>query len=101
MVFGKKKCTRETSGKVVRLYDKGNEFPFMIQVMYVVDGKTYYIEESVKLINEKINKGFFLIGQRQVPAIHELEVGRYVTVLYNPDRPKMAYIKENVGHINC
>lgn len=101
MIFGKKKCTKETIGKVVRLYDKGNEFPFMMQVSYTVDGKTYCIEESVKLINEKVNKGFFLIGQRQVPAIHELEIGRQVTVLYNPNKPKMAYIKENVGRTNC
>ena len=65
------------------------------------DNKTYYVEESVKLINEKVNKRFFLIGQRQVPAIHELEIGRQVTVLYNPNKPKKAYIKENIGHINC
>ena len=71
MIFGKKKCTTETDGTVIRLYDKGNDFPFMMQVMYVVNGKTYYIEESVKLINEKINRGFFLIGQRKVPATDE------------------------------
>ena len=101
MIFGRKKCTAKTVGKVVRLYDKGSEFPFMMQVMYIVDNKTYYVEESVKLINEKVNKGFFLIGQRQVPAIHELEIGRQVTVLYNPNKPKKAYIKENIGHTNC
>ena len=101
MIFGKKKCIKETVGTVVRLYDKGNDFPFVMRVEYIVDGQKYYVEETVKMINEKIRKSLFVVGQRQIPVIHELEIGRQVTVLYNPSKPKRAYIKENVGHINC
>lgn len=101
MLFGHKKCTEKTIGKVVRLYSKGSNFPFMMRVEYTVNNKTYFVEESVKLKNDKIKNNFLIVGQKQVPVIHELVVGKELTVMYNPNKPKRAYIKENIGIINC
>lgn len=96
----RKKCTAETFGTIVKVERKSMEMPTMITVEYIVEEATYTVKESIKLKSEIIKVGFLPIGQRKTPRMPDITVGHRAMICYNPDRPEMAYIKENVGLMN-
>ncbi len=96
----KSRCTETTDGIINNVKLKGQDFPTVITVEYVVEEKCYHIQESVKLKSEIIKLGFLPIGQRKSPRLGDTSVGRAVRVIYNPNNPEEAYLPENIGHIN-
>ncbi len=98
---GKKiNCTKSTLGKVTNLRIRGQDFPTMITVEYMVDGELYSVTESIKLKSEKIKKGIFTIGQRRVATMGETSVGAIASVRYNPANPNEAFLEDNTGKAN-
>lgn len=96
----RKKCTTETTGTIIKTERKSPNMPTMITVEYVVDGVMYTVKESVKLKSEAIKIGFLPIGQRRIPRMGNITEGNTVAISYNPEKPEMAYVKENVGIVN-
>ena len=101
MLFGKDKCIYEVMGVISRLVEKGNDGHTILYVNYVVNGVMYELHESMKFKSEAIKIGWFPIGQRVSPKLPNTNVGASVVVLYNPDNPSMAYLRDNVGFMNC
>ena len=96
----RKRCTAETLGTIVKIERKSMELPTMITVEYIVEETVYTVKESIKLKSEAIKIGFLPIGQRKTPRMSDTATGHKAAICYNPDRPEMAYIRENVGIIN-
>lgn len=99
--MNKKKCTAVTMGTIVERRDLGFERPIVIKVQYVVDGKTYAINDTLKYRREAIKLGFLPIGQRKVPKLENNQVDTSVRVAYNPEHPDMAYLPDNKGIMNA
>lgn len=93
-------CTETTTGKIIDLKVKGQDFATIIKVQYEIDGNTYTIDESIKLKSEKIKFGFLTIGQKRVPVMGNTSVGTMVRVMYNPSAPEDAFLPDNVGKTN-
>ena len=93
-------CTEATTGKIIDLKAKGQDFATIIKVQYEVDGNFYTIDESIKLKSEKIKLGFLTIGQKRVPVMGNTSVGTSVRVMYNPSVPEEAFLPDNIGKAN-
>lgn len=100
-MFGKKKCTQEAEGTIVRLRDMGIDSPTVMYVQYQVNGVTYQIKEGIKLKSSVKKIGFLPIGQIKTPVLPDTRVGTKLVVLYNPQKPSKAYLRDNVGKVNC
>lgn len=101
----RKKCTAPAVGTVVKVKRGGLERPTVIWVSYQAEGGEYTLHETMKLKSEWIRLGKFPIGQRKTAKLRNLEggyadTGTRVRVLYNPDKPQMAYLPDNVGFMN-
>ena len=102
----KKKCTETTMGVVTGIgiitavKDKGLDYPTTVKVKYSVQGKEYIIQESLKLRSVPIKAGKMPIGQRKIPVLGKIELGKSLTVKYNPLKPQKAYIVGNDGIAN-
>ena len=97
----KKRCTLLADGKIIAKKNRGLDFPTSITVEYMVNGITYQITESVKLKSKIIKLCILPIGQERFPRLPSIAVGSHVKVCYNPNNPKEAYLKDNVGIMNC
>lgn len=95
----KTKCTETTIGKIKNLKNKGLESTTLITVEYQVEGIYYIITESVKLKSRMIKLGFLPIGQKKVPVMGDISVGRPAMVNYDPSDPSKAFITKNIGKI--
>lgn len=84
-------------GTVMRIVDKGIDFPWVIHVSYMADGKRYEIKETAKLKSETIKLGPVPVGQRKIFAMGSLTEGDKVTVKYDVNRPEKAIIAGNEG----
>lgn len=93
-------CTCEAVGKVLSIKSMGQDHRTMVVVQYTVDGKDYTVEESLKLKSQAIKLGFLPIGQKRVPIMGNTSVGSTAYVMYNPENPGEAFIKDNVGKLN-
>lgn len=101
MSVKKSRCVNTTKGRIVKLNDRGIDSPTIITVDYIVHGKTYTIRESLKLKSVAKKFGPFTIGQKKVPVLPETNVNSKVFVSYNPNNPAEAYLRDNVGKVNC
>ena len=90
---------KETVGLVRELKIRGSEYPTVVVVDYIVDGKEYSLKESMKMKRETIKLGFLPIGQKKVPAIR-CEKNTSVIIEYEENNPKKAHIKGNDGRVN-
>lgn len=95
-----KNCTALTTGIISDLKIKGQDFPTVITVQYVVDMKSYSISDTIKLKSEKVKVGFLTVGQKRVAALGETSVGSEVRVQYDPDNPGIAFLPDNEGKAN-
>ena len=89
-----KKCTQETSGTIekFRLLDDG----MRITVSYTVNGIGYKISENVgqyRVDDETLPK-----GMRRYRQYINGKPGDKTPVMYDPDKPSRAYLKDNKGH---
>lgn len=85
----------ETTGAVIRLTDRGKEFPTLITVAYSVNGKTYSITECVSVKDRKIKIGFLTVGHRKTAMLGDPALGDSLDVLYASRDPADAIIKNN------
>lgn len=101
MWIHKKRCTAETDGTVMNIQGKGSEGLTVITVEYEVKNQKYQIKESIKLKSTVIRIGFLPIGQRKTLRMPNTFIGGKAVVLYNPENPQEAYLRDNVGIMNC
>ena len=99
MRVNKKRCTETVMGKVIKIKDKGVDFPTIITVQYEVNNNQYEISESIKLRCEWVKIGFLPVGQKKYAVMGDTKVGSMASVTYNPDNPQEAYITKNIGRI--
>lgn len=97
----KKQYDMTVYGTIKDIKARGQDFPTMITVNYVVNSVSYEIIESIKLKSEPIKLGFLTIGQKKVPTLPDTKVGASVTIKYNSANPKDAIILDNTGIVNC
>ncbi len=94
--FQKKKCTNETMGKVMKKRWNGNVW--FLTAEYLVEGKPYRRTEQLryqKVTTHKIAN--IPIGMASRAPLGNLTEGDPVRVKYNPQKPKKAYLPDNVG----
>ena len=89
------KCTEETTGEIAGTRWDGDYIH--LYVAYTVDEKEYHLHEQLTyhVVRKKIGK--IPIGQRGIPAMQEIKDGSPVRVLYDPAKPKHAYLPDNNG----
>jgi hypothetical protein len=90
-MFDPRKCTAETMGKVVALYNPPQE-KMMIAVEYTVDGKMHTVEETMQykvFVSDKDNK------ERNLTCMPFYQLGLMTPIMYDPTEPRHAYIKNN------
>lgn len=95
----KKLCTAKIDGVITSFKSHGLDFPNIITVNYIVNGRTYVLEESVFVKNEPIKIFKITIGQRK-RCVCDTTIGKFLTVCYNPSNPHYAYILNNFGRFN-
>lgn len=103
--FNRKKCTAPAVGTVVKIKRGGIDRPAVVWVSYRAEGGSYTICETMKLKSEFIRLGKIPIGQHKTAKLRSLDgdyanTGSSVRVLYNPQKPGMAYLPDNVGFMN-
>lgn len=101
MSIDKRLCTACAEGTVMKLQSRGVDFPTDIYVQYEVNSITYEVRESIKLKIKAIKIGFLPIGMQQIPVMPDTRVGSKAWVVYNPNNPAEAYLRDNIGTINC
>lgn len=87
------KCTEEVQGLVVKAWINENGTR-RLTVTYKVNGEDYKISEGIKKKSSVYRFKGIPIGQQKTEYIKEGR-GDYVTIKYNPDNPRLAYIKGN------
>ena len=85
--MNKSQCSEKTIGTIIKIENKGLNFPTLITVEYIVNSTTYHIKESLKLKNKAIKLWIIPIGQKKVPVIQGVSLGKTVSVNYNPIIP--------------
>lgn len=91
--FYKSKCTEEVQGLVVKVWINENGTR-RLTVEYSVNGIKYKHREGIREKSKAIKFKGIPIGQKKEDYIKESK-GDYVTIKYNPNNPKQAYIKGN------
>lgn len=91
----KKRCTEETTGEIVGTRWDGDYMH--LHVSYKVGEKEYHLHEQLTYYVVKKKIGKIPIGKRGIPAIQDIKDGSPVRVLYNPEKPKHAYLPDNNG----
>lgn len=91
-----KHYTAETTGIIIKSLLVSTETP-RLTVMYMVDGNEYTISENITSKSEAIKIGFLPIGQRKVWLVEKINVGDKLQIIYDPNNPQKAHIKENNG----
>lgn len=97
----KELCTAVTIGTIVERRDLGFDKPIVIKVQYVVDGRTYVINDALEYRSKVFKLGSLPIGQMKIPKIGSNQVGTSVLVAYDPERPDEAYLLDNQGVMNA
>lgn len=91
--------TGVTSGKILKITNKGLDYPYVIQVGYSVNGVNYEIKETAKLKSQIIKAGFLPIGQKKVFVLGEVKTGDFVKIHYDENNPQKGIIYGNEGTV--
>lgn len=93
--FQKRKCTSDTFGIITKVFfnDNGSR---RVTVEYMAFGKNYVIKENITVKSVPIFKMGIPVGQRKIEYVKE-GLGEKVKVCFDPDNPKKAYLKDNIG----
>ncbi len=101
----KKKCTETCKGIIKDIKLRGANCSRVLLIQYKVNNIQYEIKENeVMKPYEKIKLGFIPIGYKSKSLIEiktgiQTIVGNEVTVKYNPENPKEAYLPDNDSKI--
>lgn len=93
----KSENARETIGTIVKVSWPDTGSP-KLTVEYTVNGSSYRIAEDVTVTIKAIKIGFLPIGMEKTWRIKNCKVGETVSVIYDCNEPKNAYIKGNEGY---
>ena len=95
----RKKCTMETIGTIIDTKYKGADYPTILTVQYTVNNEKYIIKETAKMKSSAIYAGKLCVGQKKCPKIGDITLNTKVKVMYNPNKPSMAYLADNIGKV--
>ena len=94
--FQKKKCTDEVMGKIIKKKRNGNVW--FLTGEYIVEGKAYKRSEQLRYQKVKTHKiANIPIGMASQAPLGNLKEGDSVRIKFNPQKPKKAYMPDNVG----
>lgn len=86
-----------TQGKVIRIVDKGMDYPWVIHVQYNVNGHDYKIKETAKMKSTAIKIAGIPVGQRKTFVLGNIKEGDLIEIHYDEDHPEKAIIYGNDG----
>lgn len=86
-----------TQGKVIRIVDKGVDYPWVIHVQYNVNGSDYEIKETAKMKSTAIKIAGIPVGQRKTFVLGNIKEGDLIELHYDEDHPEKAIIYGNDG----
>lgn len=93
------RCTGTVRGKVVGIKDRGPSYPWVIQVVYTVDGKDYEVSETAKMKTKAIKVAGIPIGMEKTFMLGDVREGDWIEIRYDPEHPEKAIIPGNEGLI--
>lgn len=89
------RCTSSKLGKIKSVKCKGEGFPTVITVEYIVDKTTYILTENLNYTKETVKLGFIPVWRKVVPVMSDTRIKAPTSITYNPDNPAEAYITDN------
>lgn len=86
-----------TQGRVIRIVDKGLDYPWVIHVQYKVNGIDYEIKETAKMKSTAIKVAGIPVGQRKTFVLGVVKEGDLLEIRYDEAHPERAIIYGNDG----
>lgn len=86
-----------TKGRVIRIVDKGLDYPWVIHVQYKVNGIDYEIKETAKMKSKAIKIAGIPVGQRKTFVLGAAKEGDLLEIRYDEAHPEKAIIYGNDG----
>lgn len=86
-----------TQGRVIRIVDKGLDYPWVIHVQYKVNGIDYEIKETAKMKSTAIKIAGIPVGQRKTFVLGDVKEGDLLEIRYDEAHPEKAIIYGNDG----
>lgn len=86
-----------TQGRVIRIVDKGLDYPWVIHVQYKVNGIDYEIKETAKMKSTAIKIAGIPVGQRKIFVLGAVKEGDLLEIRYDEAHPERAIIYGNDG----
>lgn len=86
-----------TQGRVIRIVDKGLDYPRVIHVQYKVNGIDYEIKETAKMKSTAIKVAGIPVGQRKTFVLGAVKEGDLLEIRYDEAHPEKAIIYGNDG----
>lgn len=86
-----------TQGRVIRIVDKGLDYPWVIHVQYKVNGIDYEIKETAKMKSTAIKIAGIPVGQRKTFVLGAVKEGDLLEIRYDEAHPERAIIYGNDG----
>lgn len=86
-----------TQGRVIRIVDKGLDYPWVIHVQYKVNGIDYEIKETAKMKSMAIKVAGIPVGQRKTFVLGAVKEGDMLEIRYDEAHPEKAIIYGNDG----
>ncbi|MBS4967406.1 MAG: hypothetical protein KHZ73_00885 [Lachnospiraceae bacterium] len=84
-------------GRVIRIVDKGLDYPWVIHVQYKVNGIDYEIKETAKMRSTAIKVAGIPVGQRKTFVLGVVKEGDLLEIRYDEAHPERAVIYHNDG----
>ena len=93
------RCTKETVGVITKKYIPSESYntEMCITAEYTVGGITYKVDEYIGQYKEEHPEAERKRDRVQYKYYIQGKVGDSVAVMYDPENPKKAYLKENKG----
>ena len=84
-------------GRVIRIVDKGLDYPWVIHVQYKVNGIDYEIKEKKKMRSTAIKVAGIPVGQRKTFVLGVVKEGDLLEIRYDEAHPERAVTYHNDG----
>lgn len=95
--MAQKTCMVGTMGTVVQIQDHGIEEPTVVSVGYSVNGNNYRLTETLKVKDERWRFRHFRAARKKRFVMGRVKVGSKVRVMYSPQHPAKAFLRDNIG----
>ena len=86
-----------TRGRIIKIVDKGSDYPRVIHIRYHVNGIDYEIKETAKMKSSAIRVAGIPVGQRKTFVLGNVREGDLLEVRYDEAHPDKAIIYGNDG----